>query len=298
MVAVARFLEPWEAARCDNVGKEMGFRTATIVDGAILPLLCDPDTRYPLEMVDGSLRNALLGRVYPVQKGIPLFVSSVRSSQFLRQLVFDRIAPGYDMTQTMFRWVMGRRDSRPEFLSDLELPARARVLEVSVGTGSNLRHLPEEVEFFGVDLSWGMLRACQRNLKRWGRRAHLFQGEAERLPFVGNVFDCVYYSGGFNAQPKKARVIREMLWVAKPGSKIVIVDEAARAMNESSGRGAAEPDMQTLAEQIGCPVEHVPPQVEELHVRSIHGGRLYCMSFRKSRSGEQIIAPAQGMDRP
>ena len=297
MVAGARFLTRWEAAWCDNVGKKMGFRAATIVDGAILPLLCDPDTRYPLEMVDGSLRNALLGRVYPVQDGIPLFVSSVRGGQFLRQIVFDRIAPGYDMAQTMLRWVAGRRDARPEFLDELELPAGARVLEVAVGTGSNLRYLPAAVEFFGVDLSWGMLRACQRNLKRWGRQAHLFQGEAERLPFVGNVFDCVYHSGGFNALPKKARVIREMLWVAKPGAKIVIVDEAARAMHESNGSGAAEPDMQTLAEQTGCPVEHVPPQVEELRVRTIHGGRDYCMSFRKSWSGEQIIAPAQGTDR-
>jgi ubiquinone/menaquinone biosynthesis C-methylase UbiE/uncharacterized protein YbaR (Trm112 family) len=278
--------------------RKMGFRTATIVDGAILPLLCDPDTRYPLEIVDGSLRNALLGRVYPVQGGIPLFVSSVRSGQFLRQIVFDRIAPGYDLAHTMFRWAMGRRDDPPEFLNELELTPKARVLEVSVGTGMILRHLPREVEFFGVDLSWGMLRACQRNLKRWGRRAHLFQGEAERLPFVGNVFDCVFYAGGFNSLQKKARVIREMLWVAKPGAKIVIVDEASRAAQQSNGSGETARNLEREAELIGCPVEDVPPQVEELRVRAFRGGRLYCMTFRKPRSGEQIIAPAPAMDRP
>lgn len=276
----------------------MGFRSATIVDEAILPLMCDPDTRYPLEMVDGSLRNAVLGRVYPVQVGIPLFVSSVRGGQFLRQIVFDRIAPGYDLAHTMFRWMTGRRDYRPEFLSELELGPKARVLEVSVGTGMNLRHLPQDVEYFGVDLSWGMLRACQRNLKRWGRKAHLFQGEAERLPFVGNVFDCVFHASGFNALPKKARVIREMLWVARPGAKIVIVDEASRAAEENNGSDVAVDDMETLVERTGCPVEYVPPQVEELKVRTFHSGRLYCMSFRKSRSGEQIIAPAPGTDRP
>jgi ubiquinone/menaquinone biosynthesis C-methylase UbiE/uncharacterized protein YbaR (Trm112 family) len=277
-------------------GRKMGLRSGMIVDQALIPLLCDPDTRYPLEMVDGSLRNALLGRLYPVQDGIPLFVSSVRNGQFLRQILFDRIAPGYDLARSTFRWVMGRRDDPPQFLSDLELSPKARVLEVSVGTGMILRHLPRDVEFFGVDLSWGMLRACQRNLKRWGRQAHLFQGEAERLPFVGNVFDCVFDSGSFNALPKKARVIREMLWVAKPGAKIVIVDEVARIVPESNGTGKAARDMETVVQTTGCPVEHVPPQVEELNVRTLNGGRLYCMTFRKPRSGEQIIAPAPKMD--
>ncbi|HVC47942.1 MAG TPA: methyltransferase domain-containing protein [Terracidiphilus sp.] len=276
----------------------MGFRTATIVDGRVLPLLCDPDTRYPLEMVDGRLRNTLLGRVYPVQDGIPLFVSSMRSGQFLRQILFDRIAPGYDLAHQLFRWVTGRRDHRPEFLSEMDLPPQARVLEVSVGTGMNLRYMPEDVEFFGVDLSWGMLRVCRRNLKRWGRRAHLFQGEAERLPFVGNVFDCVLLVGCINSFSKKARVIREMLWVAKPGAKIVIVDEVTRAAYEGSGSGATTLNMETEAELTGCPVDKVPPQVEDLRVRRISGGRLYCLTFRKPRSGEQIIAPAPGTDWP
>lgn len=276
----------------------MAQSAGTTVDRVLLPLLCDPDTRYPLEVVDGTLRNAMLGRVYPVRDGIPLFVSSVRSHQFLRQIVYDRIAPGYDVAERVLRWVTGRRDYRPEFLGELELCRQARVLEVSVGTGRNLRHLPEDVEFFGVDMSWGMLRTCRRNMKSWGRQAHLFQGEAERLPFVGNVFDCVYFAGGFNVLQKKARVIREMLWVAKPGARIVIVDEASAAAHESKGGGRRAPDMASEAERIGCPVEDVPPQVEELRVRSISEGRLYCMTFRKSASGGQIIAPAPRTERP
>ena len=276
---------------------KMGFRTGTTLNGAILPLLCDPDTRYPLELANGSLRNALLGRVYPVQDGIPLFVSSVRSGQFLRQIVFDRIAPIYDFAHTMFRWISGGREATPEFLAELELPPRARVLEVAVGTGANLRFLPEDAELFGVDLSWGMLRVCRRNLKRWGRRAYLFQGEAERLPFVGNVFDCVFLVGSINALSKKARVIREMLWVAKPGAKIVIVDEAASVAHDRNGNLRKFDDMETLAEQTGCPVDQVPPQVEELHVQRICAGRLYCMTFRKPMGG-QILTPAQGTDQP
>ncbi|MGH9518380.1 MAG: methyltransferase domain-containing protein [Terriglobales bacterium] len=276
----------------------MAQSAGTTVDRVLLPLLCDPDTRYPLEMIDGTLRNAMLGRVYPVRDGIPLFLSSVRSNQFLHEIVFDRIAPGYDLAHRLLRWVTGRRDHQPEFLSELELCPQARVLEVSVGTGMNLRYLPKDVDFFGVDISLGMLRACRRNLKRWGRQAHLFQGEAERLPFVGNVFDCVFLAGGFNSSRKKARVIREMLWVAKPGAKIVIVDEAYSAAHQDGGNGETKRDMESEALVTGCPVEHVPPQVEDLSVRAISEGRLYCMTFRKSRSGEQIIAPAPGTEQP
>ncbi|HEV2214525.1 MAG TPA: methyltransferase domain-containing protein [Terracidiphilus sp.] len=275
----------------------MGIRTPpSTFDETIVPLLCDPDTRYPLEAAEGNLRNALLGRVYPVRDGIPLFVSSVRRGDFLRQFVYDRVAPAYDLSNRMFRWLFQRRDQRPEFMSELELQPGSRVLEVAVGTGRNLRAMPEEVEMFGVDMSWGMLRRCRRNLQRWGRRAHLFQGEAERLPFVGNVFDCVFSAGSMNAIEKKSRAIREMLWVAKPGAKIVIVDEAWPAAREADLKSDSAYDRETEAMDIGCPLEDVPPQVEDLHVRTISDGDLYCMSFRKPRTGGQIIAPAPARD--
>ena len=36
-------------------------------------------------------------------------------------------------------------DYRPEFLRELEIAPGARVLEVSVGTGTNLRYLPASI---------------------------------------------------------------------------------------------------------------------------------------------------------
>src|ERR1019366_2973948 len=86
------------------------------------------------------------------------------------------------------------------------------------------------------DLSWGMLRKCQRKLKRLGRRAHLFHGEAARLPFQQGVFDCVFHVGGINFFSDPARAIKEMIWVARPGTKIVIVDETEKTVREDYQR--------------------------------------------------------------
>ena len=149
----------------------------------VLSLLCDPDTRYPLEMTGNNLRNTATGRIYPIRDDIPLFVSTVKGPNLKYQTRYDYLAPGYDLGERLYNWVRGRSNYREELVKELELKTGDRVLEVSVGTGTNLKYLPEGIDFYGLDLSWGMLRKCQRNLRHWKRKAHLFHGEAERLPF-------------------------------------------------------------------------------------------------------------------
>ena len=60
--------------------------------------------------------------------------------------------------------------------------------------------------------------------------------EAERLPFKVESFDCVFHVGGINFFTDKARAIKEMIWVAKSGTKIVIVDETERTIRENYQR--------------------------------------------------------------
>jgi ubiquinone/menaquinone biosynthesis C-methylase UbiE len=247
-----------------------------------LSILCDPDTRYALELEGNNLRNIATGRIYPIRDDIPLFVSSVNGSNLKYQTLYDRIAPGYDLAEWLYCRFTGRKNFRLEFLSELEIKPRARVLEVGVGTGANLRYLPEEIDFYGLDLSWGMLRKCQRNLARWGRKAHLFQAEAERLPFKVESFDCVFHMGGLNFFTDKLRAIKEMIWVAKPGTKILIVDEMEKTVRENYQktplvRSSFEPG----SEKVRCPIDLVPEEMKEIRAREICNGKLYCLTFRK-----------------
>jgi ubiquinone/menaquinone biosynthesis C-methylase UbiE len=248
----------------------------------VLSLLCDPDTRYALELVGNNLRNTANGRIYPIRDDIPLFVSSVQGSNLKYQTIYDRIAPGYDLAERVYHWITRKPNYRREFLSELEIKSGMRVLEVGVGTGANLRYLPDGIDFYGLDLSWGMLRKCQRNLLSWGRKANLFQGEAERLPFKVETFDCVYHVSGINFFTDKLRAIKEMIWVAKPGTKILIVDETEKTIRENYQktlivRNGFEPG----TAKVRCPINLVPEEMKEVRAREICNGKLYCLTFRK-----------------
>lgn len=248
----------------------------------VLSLLCDPDTRYPLETAGNNLRNTATGRIYPLREGIPLFVSTVTGPNLKYQTLYDRIAPGYDLAERLYHWITRKPSYRLEFINELELKPNASVLEVSIGTGANLRYMPMDIDFYGVDLSWGMLRKCQKNLVQWKRHAHLFQAEAERLPFKVETFDCVFHVGGINFFTDKTRAIKEMIWVAKSGTKIVIVDETERAIRQTYQRTPiVRKSFEPGTEKVRSPIDLVPREMKDIVSREICGGKLYCLTFRK-----------------
>ncbi len=254
----------------------------TIREDDVLSVLCDPDTRYAFELDGNTLRNTATGRVYPIRDGIPLFVSTVTGSNLKYQAMYDRLAPGYDLAERLYNWVTRKPDYRKEYIPELEISEGSRVLEVSVGTGANIRYMPENIQFYGIDLSWGMLHKCQKNLKKWHRKAHLFHGEAERLPFRVEAFDCVFHVGGINFFTDKARAIKEMIWVARPGTKIVIVDETEKTVRDDYQRNPATRNYyEPGSEKVRCPIDLVPEDMTEVKAREIAGGKLYCLTFRK-----------------
>lgn len=239
------------------------------MESELLSLLCDPDSRYTFEQEGNTLRNVATGRVYPIREEIPLFVSSLTGRDLRSQSVYDRLAPFYDLLQSAGRRLSQAPDPRPEYLALLEAAPGARVLEVGVGTGANLPFLPADIDFYGVDISWGMLRRCRRNLAKWGRRAHLFQCEAGHLPFRAAAFDRVLHTRGIRAFASPERAVAEMIWVARPGARIVIVEDT--------------PDHGGTAPGVPTPslVDWIPEEMEQVELRSLAGGTLECVSFHK-----------------
>jgi uncharacterized protein YbaR (Trm112 family) len=137
---------------------------------SILPLLCDPETRDGLELDAGALLNRKSGRRYPIRDGIPVFFDALSGANKKYQEFYDRIALGYDLAETLYRWVYRKRDYRGEYLKELQFIPKARVLEVSVGTGSNVPHFPTDSEVFGLDISWEMLKRCRKRLGNGANR--------------------------------------------------------------------------------------------------------------------------------
>jgi ubiquinone/menaquinone biosynthesis C-methylase UbiE/uncharacterized protein YbaR (Trm112 family) len=252
------------------------------LDPQILDLLADPETHEPLELGDNCFINPKSGRSYPVRDGIGEFLQEVSGPNQKYQTMYDRLAPGYDIAERLYYWFTRKPDRRLEFIAELEIPAGGRVLEVSVGTGGNLPFLRQDIEFFGLDLSWGMLRRCCRNLKRWRRSAHLFHGEAERLPFRDAIFDCVYHVGGINFFSDKARAILEMIRVAKPNTKIMIVDETEKVVTGQYRKNPFTRRYYASENRLAsAPIDLVPAGMREIQSRLVSAGNEYCLTFRK-----------------
>ncbi len=257
-------------------------------------LLCSPGKHEPLRLEsvpgdNGSVQEVLVGihsgERYAVRDGIPVLLDESEISGFNQQYrrFYNRIAGLYDGSIKLFAYFAsgGEEHFRQEYLRELEVQDGDRVLEVSIGTGANLRYLQAKAVCFGLDLSWGMLRRCQRNLTRWQLEAELILGNAEELPLRDESFDSVFHVGGINAFNDRAQAICEMIRVAKAGTKIVIVDETAKMMESFAWASSVRKWLREHRERFSAPVGLVPGGMKDVRAKEIARGNMYCLTFTK-----------------
>ncbi|HVB97977.1 MAG TPA: methyltransferase domain-containing protein [Candidatus Dormibacteraeota bacterium] len=265
------------------------------MDSQTLALLCDPLTREPLEMGGGKdsrgrawqfLWNPRSGKRFAIRDGIPIFTDlenlAGRNRQFRK--LYDRVVVFYDVQSHIYAFLSHQnlRELRSGFLAQIEIRPGDRVLEVSVGTAWNLRLLPEGIDFYGLDLSWGMLQKGRRNLRRSKRQARLFCGEGEHLPFRDGSFDVVFQLGGLNFFNDRKRAILEMIRVARPGTSLLISDENEKQIRELYRRiPILGRRLWSHAEGLAPPLDLIPPGMVDPVVRDHGGGRFYTLTFCK-----------------
>jgi ubiquinone/menaquinone biosynthesis C-methylase UbiE len=253
----------------------------TMVNDSVLSLLCDPDTHDPLVQRGESLLNPISGRCFTLRDNIPCFVGETTGLNRKYQRMYDRLAPFYDAAENLYFWMMRKEGIRGILRQALHVPAKARMLEVSVGTGANLTRLPQDAELYGLDLSWGMLLRCRRKMRRLSRDVFLCQGEAERLPFRDSSFDVVFHVGGINFFNDRARALREMIRVARPGTRIVIADETEQAVQTVYERTPfVRRFFKSRETVVRAPTELVPPEMQEVRLETAFGDKMYILSFR------------------
>jgi ubiquinone/menaquinone biosynthesis C-methylase UbiE len=77
-----------------------------------------------------------------------------------------------------------------------------------------------------MDISNGMLAYAKMKIDRKGwKNIELQRANASLLPYKENSFDAVIHVGGVNTFGDRAKALNEMVRVAKPNARIVIVDE-------------------------------------------------------------------------
>jgi ubiquinone/menaquinone biosynthesis C-methylase UbiE/uncharacterized protein YbaR (Trm112 family) len=259
-----------------------------------LEILCSPLEHAPLKVetrpsLNGHATQFLVdhehGLEFPIRDGIPIFVEPQAitgiNGRFRR--IYDSWAPFYDLLSKVGLYILGVSEPalRRDFVDTLGIKNGARVLSTSVGTGTDLSFIPRACKYYGLDLSAGMLRICQNKVDRLGILAELFLGQAEHLPFKDETFDVVYQMGGINFFNDQAQAIREMVRVAKNGTKIVIMDETekvARALEHIPGINAW---FRHHRRPIVPPIMLIPPGMQDVQYCELYNGQAWFLSFRK-----------------
>ncbi|MBI5773733.1 MAG: bifunctional demethylmenaquinone methyltransferase/2-methoxy-6-polyprenyl-1,4-benzoquinol methylase UbiE [Verrucomicrobia bacterium] len=143
--------------------------------------------------------------------------------------LFAAIAPRYDLINDLQSFGLHRWWKRR--LLQLARPAPGlRALDLCCGTGDVAFALARAgADTTGVDFSAPMLAVAEgKRKKEKGKsepeRVRFIQGDALNLPFAENSFDIVTISYGLRNLASVEAGLREMVRVAKPGGRLLVLD--------------------------------------------------------------------------
>lgn len=128
---------------------------------------------------------------------------------------YDRISSVFDVMDHMIRssW-------REELLGNLH----GDILEVGVGTGSNLPFYPSNVNVTGIDFSPKMLAKAYGKTDKTAADITLKEMDAQQMDFPDNTFDVVVSTCVFCSVPDPVAGFKEIRRVVKPNGKIVMLE--------------------------------------------------------------------------
>jgi ubiquinone/menaquinone biosynthesis C-methylase UbiE len=201
---------------------------------------------------------------------------------------YDRSARAYDQTAggIYLRALRG-------LLPYVNLAPSPSILDVGCGTAINLleaaRVLGPCGRLVGVDLSAGMLDVARAKAAAAGVQASFLVGDAEALELEDSAFDLVICNSAYHWFPDRARAVRELSRVLRPGGQLLLASIAEPGYEEWIGavNGVwtdlfglacpAFPPMPTAAElkahvgASGLGIEHFKYQIAPARVGDVRG---------------------------
>lgn len=143
--------------------------------------------------------------------------------------MFDAIAPRYDLLNRLLSLGIDQRWRR-QLVQRLELAADALVLDHATGTADLailIARSSPRVRVIGIDPSTEMLRVGRTKIDAAGLsdRVTLQPGQAEDLGSIASQsVDAVSMAFGIRNVPDRARALRELSRVTRPGGRIAILE--------------------------------------------------------------------------
>ncbi|GAB4234585.1 MAG: class I SAM-dependent methyltransferase [Chlamydiales bacterium] len=258
-----------------------------ILNKNFLKILKDPKSQQGVYQEGQTLFTEDKQTSFPIIMGIPTFLKDgdVNGKNAKYQKFYDKI--GF-FTGSVF-WFLCRLfhfdmvSKRKEVLSDLDVTPGQIVLETSIGAGANIPPLTKEAEYIGVDISMGMLRACQKYSLIKPYHLQLVHANAEELPFKDETFDVVFHFGGINFFNDIPKAINEMIRVAKPGAQILIGDETQEHVDSWYSKLPFIKKYFQEVEGVSPPTNMIPSHMENLKLRYKWDKSMYVITFYKPK---------------
>ena len=203
--------------------------------------------------------------------------------------MYEWMSKGYDLAETIvgkIKYGNAINRMREEIISKLEWRDNCSVLYVSVGTGKDFQFIPKHInlktlDIVGADISMGMLKKCSKKFRKQ-LNLSLVNCCAEDLPFKDNEFDIVFHVGGINFFNGKALAIKEMIRVAKKGTKILIADETADYIEKQYKKSnLSKKYFKDKTFDLKEIESNIPQEVKELETKLLWENKFYCITFRK-----------------
>jgi ubiquinone/menaquinone biosynthesis C-methylase UbiE len=249
-----------------------------------LSLLRNPYTGERLRLGNNALVGEESNQTFPIQEGIPNFISQKHlhgRSRWYRRF-YDSIAFAYDQAVNFGDRLNFNSEGfiRKEYIGKLQINSGDKVLETALGTASNLLFLPPYGDYYGVDISWQMLKRAKNILYRRERTAELFQADGAYLPFKDHSFDVVFHMGGLQFYSDPYRGVNEMARVAKRGTTIHILDEE-RSVGGIMGRSLASSDPDTTRHSLSDLRRLVPSGMKNVQSNLLFDRDFFVLTFYK-----------------
>ena len=250
-----------------------------------LNLLCNPYKGEPFTRNGNTLVGVASSQTFQIRDGIPVILAEegMRGRNRTSKFLHDTWAFGYDAIVSLGDKIQLNSEQivREKYIAALNLASGTKVLETAAGTASNLFHLPESAEYYGLDISYQMLKRARRKAKAAGREIELVQADAAHIPFRDETFDLVFQMGGLQFVEDPFKSISEMARVASPGASIHIVDEiggAIRTLSRLPAHQKYAADQQSALEGI----KRLAPQgMLDIRSQIIEKTDFYALSFQK-----------------
>ena len=168
-------------------------------------------------------------------------------------------APAYDL---LLRGLSA--PARRRSLAQLPQEGGRRVLLAGVGTGLDVPYLPLDNDYVGIDLTRAMLRRVPRS----PAPLVLVQGNAMRLPFADESFDCAVLHLIVAVVPEPSRCLAEAARVVKRGGMLLVLDKFLRPGQAAPLRRALSPIVRAIATRLDVVWEDLLAAVPQIAVQS------------------------------